>query len=272
MILLGFKMMPSDAGSILNKGMLYYELGVVLELMFFLSGLAYKNRRDLTERVRERERFKMENERKEFEKQIAIVTTRQEERDRISADMHDELGSGMTAIRLMSEIVKSKMKDQAFPELEKISNSANDLLGKMNSIIWTMKSSNDTLESLVAYLRAHALEYFDSTPILCKVNMPDQLPSVEMSGEKRRNIFLAAKESLNNIMKHSQATEVTLSMTIENKSLVIRVADNGVGIDIEKLRRFGNGLSNMKRRMESINGDFSAENNEGTVIKFTSPL
>ena len=270
--LLGVKLNPGNNASIFNKGLFYYEIGVVLELMFFLSGLAYKNRRDLTERVQERERFKLENERKEFEKQIAIVTTRQEERDRISADMHDELGSGMTAIRLMSEIVKTKMKDQAFPELEKISNSSNDLLGKMNSIIWTMKSSNDSLESLVAYLRAHALEYFDSTPISCRVQVPDTIPIIEMSGEKRRNIFLSVKESLNNIMKHAQASEVTINIIVHSKKLVIQVADNGIGIDTEKLRRFGNGLSNMKRRMESINGDFNVENSGGSVITFTSPL
>jgi signal transduction histidine kinase len=178
----------------------------------------------------------------------------------------------MTAIRLMSEIVKTKMKDQAFPELEKISNSSNDLLGKMNSIIWTMKSSNDSLESLVAYLRAHALEYFDSTPISCRVQVPDTIPIIEMSGEKRRNIFLSVKESLNNIMKHAQASEVTIHISVHPKNLVIQVSDNGIGIDTEKLRRFGNGLSNMKRRMESINGDFNVENNGGSVITFTSPL
>ena len=271
LILFGVRF-SADRSSIFNKGLLYYEFGVVLELIFFLSGLAYKNRRDLTERVRERERFKLDNERKEFEKQIAIVTTRQEERDRISADMHDELGSGMTAIRLMSEIVKTKMKDQAFPELEKISNSANDLLGKMNSIIWTMKSSNDTLESLVAYLRANALEYFENTPITCKVQVPDIIPVVEMNGEKRRNIFLSVKESLNNILKHAQATEVSINITLSPNKLIIRVADNGVGIDVEKLRRFGNGLSNMKRRMESIQGEFSAENKNGSIISFVSPL
>jgi signal transduction histidine kinase len=272
LMLLGFKIDKNDPSNLVNNGLIYYEVGVTLELMFFLAGLAYKNRRDLTERVQERERFKLENERKEFEKQIAIVTTRQEERDRISADMHDELGSGMTAIRLMSEIVRTKMKDQAFPELEKISNSANDLLGKMNSIIWTMKSSNDTLESLVAYLRAHSLEYFESTPVTCKVQVPDHIPPTVMSGEKRRNIFLSVKESLNNILKHAQATEVTINMSLQDKTFVIKVSDNGVGIDTEKLRRFGNGLSNMKRRMESINGDFNVENSNGSVITFTSPL
>lgn len=273
LLLLGVKFNKSgELGSIFNNGLLYYEVGIVLELMFFLSGLAYKNRRDLTERVQERERFKLENERKEFEKQIAIVTTRQEERDRISADMHDELGSGMTAIRLMSEIVRTRIKDQAFPELEKISNSANDLLGKMNSIIWTMKSSNDTLESLVAYLRSHALEYFESTPIVCRVQVPEHIPPTVMSGEKRRNIFLSVKESLNNILKHAHATEVTIQILLKEKQLIIKVSDNGIGIDTEKLRRFGNGLSNMKRRMESIQGDFMVENDRGSVITFVSPL
>ena len=251
--------------------MFYYELGVVLELIFFLSGLAYKNRRDIIAQVKERERFKLENERKEFEKQMAVMAAQQDERNRISADMHDELGSGVTAIRLMSEIVKSKMKHTSLPEIDKISNSANDLLGKMNTIIWTMKSSNDTLESLIAYIRAHAIEYFDSTPIDCSVNVED-VPDVEMTGEKRRNIFLGVKEALNNIMKHSQATKVVVDIMVRDYQLIIKIADNGIGIDTEKLRRFGNGLSNMKRRMQSINGDFRIESEAGTALYFELPV
>lgn len=271
-VVIGFRIMPSQRSSLLNRGMLWYEIGIVLELMFFLSGLAYKNRMDLTERVRESERLKLENERKEFEKQLAIATTRQEERDRISADMHDELGSGMTAIRLMSEIAKNKMKDHPFLELEKISNSANDLLGKMNSIIWTMKSSNDSLESLVAYLRSHALEYFENTPIHCQVFTPEHIPSIIVNGEKRRNIFLSVKESLNNILKHAHATTVSIDIRFEKDILYITVKDNGIGIDTEKLRRFGNGMSNMKRRMESISGELEISTNKGTCLRFIAPL
>ncbi|WP_127132476.1 sensor histidine kinase [Pseudoflavitalea rhizosphaerae] len=257
---------------LLNRALFYYELGLVIELILFLSGLAYKNRRDIIERVKERERLKLDNERKEFEKQMAVVTATQHERDRISADMHDELGSGVTAIRLMSEILKSRMKGQSFPELEKISNSANDLLGKMNTIIWTMKSSNDTVESLVAYIRAHAIEYFDSTPIDCSVKMPVVIPQAEISGEKRRNIFLSIKEALNNAMKHSQASQLRIEIATRDNRLVVKIADNGVGIDTEKLRRFGNGLSNMKRRMELIGGSFHVQNCEGAVLVFELPL
>lgn len=270
-----FKIWPANNDSqwsIFNRSIFYYEIGLVLELSFFLSGLAWKNRRDIVERVKERERLKLENERKEFEKQIAVVTAMQGERDRISADMHDELGSGVTAIRLMSEILKTKMKHQEIPELEKISNNANDLLGKMNTIIWTMKSSNDTVESLIAYIRAHAIEYFDSTPIDATVKLPAVIPQVDISGEKRRNIFLSVKEALNNAMKHSQASQIWIDIAAQDNLLIIRIVDNGVGIDTEQLRRFGNGLSNMRRRMESIGGSFNIECNGQCVLTFEAPI
>lgn len=272
-IIFKWKIVDTDSmWSIFNRALFYYEIGLVLELSFFLSGLAWKNRRDIVERVKERERLKLENERKEFEKQMAVVTAMQGERDRISADMHDELGSGVTAIRLMSEILKTKMKNQSIPELEKISNNANELLGKMNTIIWTMKSSNDTVESLVAYIRAHAIEYFDSTPIDCTVRLPAVIPQADISGEKRRNIFLSVKEALNNAMKHSQATHLQIDISTKENMLIIHVTDNGVGINTEQLRRFGNGLNNMRRRMESIGGSFTIECDGQCVLTFEAPL
>lgn len=271
-IITGWRFVKNDYSSIFNRALFYYEIGLVLELGFFLSGLAYKNRRDIIERVKERERLKLENERKEFDKQMAVMAAKQEERNRISADMHDELGSGVTAIRLMSEIMKSRLKGDVVPELEKISNSANELLGKMNTIIWTMKSSNDTLESLIAYIRAHAIEYFDSTPIECKVQLPALIPQAEVSGEKRRNIFLSIKEALNNAMKHSQASQIQIIISTNDSWLMIKVCDNGVGIDADKLRRFGNGLSNMRRRMESIDGSFKIEPGQNCVLTFEAPI
>lgn len=265
MIIFKWKPFPADWGPVLNMSMFYYELGLIFELMFFLFGLAYKNKKDIIRQVKEREQLRRENERKEFDKQMAIVSARQDERDRISADMHDDLGSGVTAIRLMSEIVKSKMKDQQFPEIDKISNSANELLGKMNSIIWTMKSSNDSVESLAAYLRAYATEYFDSTPVQCNVEVK-KLIEHELSGEKRRNVFLSYKETLNNILKHAKATEVNISIFADEEKLVVTIHDNGVGIDLKSIRRFGNGLNNIKKRMQSIQGEFLIGTDNGTLV------
>jgi signal transduction histidine kinase len=256
---------------IFEDSLVLYECGLLIELIFFLMGLTYKNRKQLIEQTKERERLKMENERKELEKQVAVMQAHQEERERISADIHDELGSGMTTIRLMSEIAKNKMKENVPVEIEKISHSANEVLNKMNAIIWSMNSSNDTLDSLVSYIRAYAIEFFDNTPILCKVNMPEKISNKELSGDKRRNVFLCVKETLNNTLKHSKAGKVNIVINTNGK-LQIDISDDGVGMDPEKMSQFGNGLKNIERRMKSIGGIYRIINNGGTKTTLELPL
>ncbi|HLX92830.1 MAG TPA: ATP-binding protein [Puia sp.] len=249
--------------SMFDDGLVYYEIGLILELAFFLLGLAYKNRMEIIQTVLKREQLKLENERQAFERQMTILAAKQEERNRISADMHDELGSGVTAIHLMSEVIKGKMKKETYPEIPKISNSASELLNKMNMIIWTMISSNDSVESLVTYIRQYALEYFENTEIACHFIMPDPIPSLEISGEKRWNIFLCVKEALINSLKHSHAQNIKVDVIIDN-ALKITIADDGVGFDPENTRLFSNGLKNMKKRMGAIDGTFRIENKVGT--------
>ncbi len=262
-----FKNLPA----IFNSSLFYYEIGLFLELVFFLGGLNHKNRRQIIEQTKEREGLRAENLMKEYEKELAVFKAQQQERERISADMHDELGSGMTAIRLMSEIARNKMKENTPVEIEKISSSANDVLNKMNAIIWSMNSGNDTLDNLVSYIRSYSLEYFENTPIECKVITPQQIPDKEITGDKRRNIFLCVKETLNNAWKHSGASVITIDIKI-NHSLVIQISDEGKGIDMQNLRQFGNGLKNIARRMESIGGIFTIKNNHGAVTTLELPL
>lgn len=269
--LISFIPRSKDLLTLFTSSIFYYEVGLFLELVFFLAALSYKNRRQIIEQTKERERLRAENEKKEIEKQLAVYKAQQEERNRISADMHDELGSGMTAIRLMSEIAKNKMKENTPKELDKISDSANDVLNKMNAIIWSMNSGNDTIGNLIAYIRAYSIEYLDNTDMICRVKIPDTIPDIEVTGDKRRNIFLCVKETLNNTLKHAKASEVNIDILL-HKDLVIKIRDNGVGIDLEKLRQFGNGLKNITRRMETIGGHCKIENNNGTVTTLTLPL
>ncbi|HVV03791.1 MAG TPA: sensor histidine kinase [Puia sp.] len=257
--------------SVLNLALFHYEVGITIELLFFLFALTYKNKMEIIKSIQKEEKLKLETERKELEKQVAVLAAKQDERNRISADMHDELGSGVTAIRLMSEIVKSRMKDQTLPEIEKISNSANELLNKMNTIIWTMTSSNDSVENLIAYVRSYAVEFFENTSIDCYFSMPSSIPHREINGEKRRNMFLSVKEALNNVLKHSQSSVVRINVTVTDR-LTIEIQDDGVGINMEKLRKFGNGLHNMKKRMASIDGDFEIANHHGTRTTFALML
>lgn len=256
-----------------RQSLVYFEVGILLELIFFLLGLVYKNKIELIEKVKMDEAMKLEAEKQEYEKQIAVLSAQQDERSRISADMHDELGSGVTAIRLLSEIARKKTKDQPVEEIDRISYNANELMTKMNAIIWSMNPGNDTIGSLVAYIRSYASEYLDNFDMQYRINTPVDLPKLEVSGVKRRNIFLVLKESINNVMKHSGATEVVIDVHFtDSNQLIVEIADNGKGIDAEKLNQFGNGLKNMKRRMESVGGSFTILNNNGTKVTLEIPL
>lgn len=262
-IILSLKVKPTE---FYLSALFYYNTGIVFELAFFLLGLTYKNRRELITGIKEQEALKMEAEKQQYETQIAVIKAQQEERNRISADMHDDLGAGMTTIRLYSELAKVKLADNPIPEIEKISSSANELLSKMNAIIWSMSSSNDTLGNMIAYVRSYALEYFEDTGITCKIDIPENLPKIEVIGEIRRNVFLVVKEALNNILKHAKATEVTITLIRVEDGLTLYIHDNGIGIDLGGIRQFGNGLKNMKKRMEDIEVSFDIENNNGTLI------
>lgn len=250
----------------------FFGIGIIAAVVFYLMGLTYKNRIELIEQIKEREAIKSEMDKKEFERQLEVISARQNERNRISADMHDDLGSGMTTIRLFSEIAMSKMGENKIPEIEKISNSANDLLNKMNAIIWSMSSSNDTFANMVAYIRRYAIGYCEDNSLKCKISLPEKLPELVVSGEVRRNVFLVVKEALHNVVKHSGAKEVAMDFSHEGKLFKFTLHDNGKGIDPEKINTFGNGLRNMKKRMEDLGIKYSIENKNGTLITLSYEL
>ena len=262
-VALGLIILNIRPSNLWTSSLFYTELGIVLELIFFLYGLAYKNRSELIERTRMEEAIKLETEKQTFETQLAVLQAQQKERNRISADMHDDLGSGMTAIRLYSELAKKKITTPML-EIEKISSSADELINKMNTIIWTMSSSNDTLGNLVAYIRSYALEYLEDKGIDCTINIENENPNWVVPGTIRRNVFMIVKETLNNILKHAKATKVDITYKETPGLLRLTIHDNGVGIDKENLREFGNGLKNMKERAESIGAEFFITNETGT--------
>jgi signal transduction histidine kinase len=258
--------LPVTRTSLFSSALLYYEFGIVCEQVFFLLGLTYKNRTELIEKIKEQEALKLEAEKQIFETKLAVLNAHQEERNRISADMHDDLGAGVTAIRLFSELAKRRVGNDAVPEIEKISFSANELLTNMNTIIWTMNSSNDSFGNMVAYVRSYGIEYFENTGINCRVEIDKELPEFPVNGEIRRNVFLVVKEALNNVLKHAKATEVSLVLKKEAGGISLFIQDNGIGINFDNLRLFGSGLKNMKQRMIKSGIEFSIENKNGTLI------
>ena len=255
-----------ESNYLLTSPFFYFELGVICSIIFFLLGLFYKNRQELTLKIQEQEAMKLEAEKRFFESQLSIYKVQQEERNRISADMHDDLGAGMTSIRLFSELAKSKSGENILPEIEKISSSADELINNMNAIIWSMSSHNDTLGNMVAYIRSYCIDYFENTNIVPLITVPEHIPELIVNGSIRRNVFLVVKEALQNIIKHSKATQVKIILSKEPDGLSLVIHDNGKGIDFDNIRQFSNGLQNMKKRMQDVEIELAITNDNGTKI------
>jgi signal transduction histidine kinase len=172
--------------------------------------------------------------------------------------MHDDLGAGLTSIRLLSEVANLKTVGEsvAKSEIEKIVKPTHNLSDNLKEIIWTMNTKYDELEDFIIYVRAYAVEFFDNTSIKFQFNTPTHLPQKTMPGELRRNIFLCIKEALNNIVKHSKATETSLTFDFVDDILYAEIKDNGVGIDTNQINKFGNGLNSMKERLNKYGNKF----------------
>lgn len=263
---LGLNFAGSKADEVFNSPFFYFQVGVTTSILSFLIGLFYKNRHELISNIKQQEALKAAAEKQQLENKLAIFKVQQEERNRISADMHDDLGAGITSIRLYSELAKNKLSDPEMPELDKISSSADELLNNMNAIIWSMSSHNDTLGNMVGYIRSYATDYLEDTGIGHQIIVPENLPALEVSGTIRRNVFLVIKEALNNIVKHSSASKVIIELKKYYDGFSLTIHDNGKGIDEENLRPHSNGLKNMRQRMKDIEVDFKIENNAGTLI------
>jgi signal transduction histidine kinase len=187
--------------------------------------------------------------------------------------MHDDLGSGLSKIALLSEVLKQQSTDQPSRiSLEKISTSAKEALETIGEIVWSLNPKNDTLENLTSYLRKYTVEYFEPTGINCKVKLPDKIPPMVLTGIQRRNVFLSVKEALHNIVKHSEARNARLTFMNEPEFFQIKIEDDGKGFDVAGKSSWGNGLNNMKKRVEDNGGNFELENKIGTTLRITFPV
>jgi len=215
----------------------------------------------LTTRIRKHQR--------EFEKQQAI----EKERTRIATDMHDDLGAGLSRIKFLSETIgmKKQLQQPVEEDISSIGGYANEMISKMGEIIWALNEKNDSLSDLLSYTRSYAVNYLLTNGIQCQVNAPAVFPSIFVSGEFRRNIYLSIKEALHNIVKYAQANKVIIQIDI-GKKLDISIQDDGVGFDIKTVRPFSNGLNNMQKRMRDIGGYMEIVQKKGTIITLSAPL
>lgn len=209
------------------------------------------------------------------------------ERLRISRDMHDEVGASLTRIAFLSELAKKQHDPVRAKELiHSISEISGNVVDELSEIIWAMNPKNDSLDRFAAYTRRYINTYLENTDIEVTVDFPDEIPSLPMTSEYRSNIFLVIKEAMHNIVKHASATAITIKMELKKDRITLSVSDNGLGIAPEFVADSngnglhsageprGNGLHNMRRRMEDINGDLSIQTTPrmGTTIILTAHL
>ena len=200
-----------------------------------------------------------------FEKQLAVQT----ERQRISGDMHDDIGTGLSTMLLYVNMLKSKLSDQLeYADIDRVSSLGNELVVQMREIVWSLNPGNDSLESLLVFIRQYFAQLFEPLPYHTSIDMPAKMAVHPIKGSTRRNVFLCVKEALNNIIKHAKADEVELHVETGEDKLVIRIKDNGTGFpDGSGSKSFSNGLKNMRRRMDLVNGKFQYFNEGGAVIR-----
>jgi signal transduction histidine kinase len=209
-----------------------------------------------------------------LEKELAIKKAEEKERVRMSKDIHDELGAKLSKINFLSELMahEKNQNPHIAETAETIAETSRQIVTNMRDLIWVLNPENNTLSNLIAHMREYTSDYLEDFSNDVKLSFPDQPDNVPISNESHREILMTVKECLNNIVKHSQATAVNVTVTIDNKTLSIMIKDNGVGIPLEK--KTGNGLRNMKTRIESLNGEvyIKSSKEEGTLVVFNIPL
>jgi signal transduction histidine kinase len=200
----------------------------------------------------------------------------EKERRRIAKDMHDQLGAGLTQVGLLGELARrdADQPGRAKIHASRICDLAREQAQTLDEIVWTVEPKNDVLNKLAAYIAVYAEQFFKAAAIRCRLDIPPGLPPQPLSAELRHNLFLAVKEGLNNIAKHAGASEVHIRFALNDSNLQIGIEDNGAGFAVNGADGFGNGLSNMKHRIEEIGGHFSlsSEPAKGTRLRFEVPL
>lgn len=244
-------------------------LMAVLALAVIGFGTAFYYRYRLRVQQLELERQQREADRKQLllENELAL----QQERNRIADEMHDELGGGLATIRLSSERArKMESPDELKTILSRVSQISIGLISNMRGIIWAMDTQNDSLDSLLSYLRQYARTFLDDNAIQSNIQMPTERLDLSLTGQYRHSILLTVKECLNNILKHAEASEVWLHAAADTE-LVIHIRDNGKGFDPEEKAGSGKGLRTTVKRMESVGGSIEwIRNPEGgmtTVLR-----
>jgi len=214
-----------------------------------------------------------------LQRQLAVLKQQEmleQERARIARDLHDQLGANLTQVALLGELAESDKDSPAevAEHARQISQTARETSGALDEIVWAVNPLNDTLEGLMSYACKYAQEYLALANLRYRLEIPPQLPPATLAPEVRHNVFLAFKESVNNVVKHAQAEAVWIRVRLEARAFTIEIEDNGRGLSAEAETKGRNGLRNMRKRLADVGGAFAIgpAAGQGTIVRLTAPF
>jgi signal transduction histidine kinase len=198
------------------------------------------------------------------------------ERGRIARDLHDDLGIGLTEIGLLGDLASTPATsvDISRGYLHEITGRARDLVVMLDEIVWAINPANDTSQSLSDYFFKYAETLLHRAAIRCRLEVMEPFPNHALNAEERHQLFLSFKEALNNVIRHSGATDVRVSLNMEQDCLLICVTDNGHGLNQSVAEGSPDGLKGMQARLLALGGrcEISAVAEGGTSVKLLIPV
>jgi len=200
----------------------------------------------------------------------------EQERNRITADLHDEIGASLSSLQLYSDAVLKVLDediDKSRTIIKKISTQAYYISDKISDIIWSIKPMGETTMSLERHLKNCISNLLDETDIRYSISIDHTMENRGQNIVFRKNIILVIKEAINNCIKHSQARKIEITLKMENSILSCIIQDDGIGIDPNAEIAGGNGLYNIKARVKEMNGTIILNTaiNDGVAILITIP-
>lgn len=246
--------------------LIYSQIGILIELLCFTTGLSYKSKLNEEEKIASQQKLI-----EQLKANQLLQRRVQGIRNKISQDLHDDIGSTLSSISILSDMaLRSKKENMSGELLGEIKENSLSLMDRMDDIVWSINPKNDSLENLLFRIKDFASRLFEAKEINYNIMIGENTTAIRLVMEYRQHIYLIMKEAINNLVKYSNCTEADIIVSVnEEKSLLhILIKDNGTGFNNEGQTK-GNGLFSMQNRAERINADFRILTavNEGTEVR-----
>jgi signal transduction histidine kinase len=189
-------------------------------------------------------------------------------RNRIASDLHDEVGSSLSSIHVLSHMANQKKEGVSFSQtLEKINGNARDTMERMSDIVWAIHPENDSLEQLLVRMKEFAADILEPQDINYEFVITGDISRQRLNINQRRDLYLIFKEAVNNAAKYSNCKNVRIELKQENTKFHLTVIDDGRGFNQETISA-GNGLRNMRQRAKQMDGELKIDTVEtkGTTV------